>query len=229
MKKRLLPVGYKFEFTNIIAGFICILGVFVFLLIVNNTSHPIEISIWSKWAVPIISFGIILIAVDLVRMRKIRILRKDRDIMMKKPPVKGEIIDIKQSQINWRGQFVSNMDGRIRYVYQLVVSYIDTVDGKKKTAESEYYRENLFTCLSDNQVDVYIYGDNGYVIVDGLHVRKFGENRIDIENKEPSFYDSDISFYIDIYGWVIIPIAVILIIVVVLFIFHFTPYYIKSH
>jgi len=64
-------------------------------------------------------------------------------------------------------------------------------------------------------VNVYLYGDNGYVITDGLHVRKFGEKRIAINSQKSSFYESDISFYIDIYGGIIIPTAAVLAIIIV--------------
>lgn len=215
MKKRLLPIEYEYRPTNTLGGFICILGPFVFLLIVNNTSHPIEISVWSKAAVPIIAFGLIMILLDLIHYKKVRELRKQRDIMMEKTPVPGEIVDIERCLIDWNRKFTDNMSKTTRYVDQLIVSYIDPADGMKKTAKSEYYLENLFTCLSSKKVDVYLNGDNGYAIVDGLHVRKLGEDRITIENHEPSAYDSDISFYLDIYGGVFIPLAAVLVIIII--------------
>lgn len=215
MKKRLLPIEYEYRPTNTLGGFICILGPFVFLLIVNNTSHPIEISVWSKAAVPIIAFGLIMILLDLIHYKKVRELRKQRDIMMEKTPVPGEIVDIERCLIDWNRKFTDNMSKTTRYVDQLIVSYIDPADGMKKTAKSEYYLENLFTCLSSKKVDVYLNGDNGYAIVDGLHIRKLGEDRITIENHEPSAYDSDISFYLDIYGGVFIPLAAVLVIIII--------------
>lgn len=215
MKKRLLPIEYEYRPTNTLGGLICILGPFVFLLIVNNTPHPIEISVWSKAAAPIIVFGLILVFIDLIHYKKVRELRKQRDIMMEKTPVTGEIVDIERSLIDWNRKFTDNMSKRTRYVDQLIVSYIDPADGKKKTAKSEYYLENLFTCLSSKKVDVYLNGDNGYAIVDGLHVRKLGEDRINIENHEPSAYDSDISFYLDIYGGLFIPLAAVLAIIII--------------
>jgi len=121
MKKRILPIGYEYESANIMGGLICILSVFVFLIIVNNTSHPIEISEWTKAAVPIISVGIILIIVDLIRMNKVRVLRKQRDIMMKKAPISGEIVDIKRSQIDRHRRFSGKLDNK---KVHLSISYL---------------------------------------------------------------------------------------------------------
>jgi hypothetical protein len=218
MKKRILPNDYGYSYSGIVTGVCCIFGVFMFLVIVNNTSHPIKISEWAKAAIPITAFMLILIAIDLYHMRKIRVLRKQRCIIMKKKPVSGEIVDIKRFKTDWRGNFTDSSGKGSRYVYQLVVSYLDPNDGKEKTALSEYYLENLYTCLSDNRVDVYVYGDNGYVVVDGLRVRKFGERKLSLKNHEPSYLDSDISFYMDIYGgWLTAIMAVPAVILLIVF------------
>ena len=164
MKKRLLPIGYEYRYTFIVAGLICILAQFVFLIVVINVSDLIEISVWAKVGIPTIFIGVVFFTMGLMRMKKVRVLRKERGIITEKTPVFGEIVNIKRFEMDGRGRFTSKDYANNVYVYQLVVSYVDPSDGKKKTALSEYYYENLFACLSDNQVNVYIYGDNGYVI-----------------------------------------------------------------
>ena len=212
MKKRLLPIGYDYGFSDIFTGSICILFEFVIILIINKLSITVKSSELLMPAILIIATGMLFINKGLIRMKKIRVLRKERDIMMKKTPVRGKIVDIKRSEVDCRGKFTSKRYANNRDIYQLVVSYVDPSDGKKRTAQSEYYRENLFVCLSDNQVDVYIYGDNGYVIVDGLCVRKFGEKRITIENQDSLSHQWD--FYFDIYGRLITAIAAVLTIII---------------
>jgi uncharacterized protein YozE (UPF0346 family) len=208
MKRRLWPIGYKYSIANTIGGLICILSPFLFLIIVNHIGYPIDISTWLKAAMPIVGVGIILIIIELIEIEKVRKLRKQREVMMKQyTHVIGKIKEIKRFHLDSRGRERNTFEKGSMNVYQLVVNYFDPSDNKNKTAISnEYYRENLFVCLADDYVDVYIVGDHEYALIDGLHIRKIKGEKINIENDKCGYCYSDIEFYMDIYGGVIVPI-----------------------
>ena len=221
MKKRLFPIGYNYSASNIIGGLVCSLSPFLFLIIVNNIGNPIKISIWLIAAVPVILFGLIWTIVNLIRIKRIKELQKQRKMKMKQTPIQGTIEDIKRSRLDWQGRTTNVFEKGDKNVYQLVVSYYDPRDGQKKTALSECYYENLYTCLADNYVNVYKYNNNESVLIDGLHIRQISGTKIVVKNDENPLYNSDIHFYFDIYGDIIFPVLGVMGVVIAVVFFCF--------
>lgn len=162
LKKEIWPVGYTIRYGGIITGIMIYIGLFVFFLVSGVSDSQKEIMEFKKFAMGVIIMTTILVCLEIRVQYNTYKMRKARKYIIENAinQTKGYVQKIEEEWIDYKQRRVYNpppVDNiTISLAYRIFVAYIDPEDGKRKTAESELYRDNPSKFLENSEIVVYI-------------------------------------------------------------------------
>lgn len=162
MRKEIWPVGYTIRYGGIITGIMIYIGLIVFFLVSGVSNNQKEIREFIKFATGVIIMTTVLVCLE-IRLQYNRYkMRRARKYIIENAinQTRGYAQRIEEVWIDYKGRRVYEPafgePYNVSIAYRIFAAYIDPEDGKRKTAESELYRDNPSEFLENSEIVVYI-------------------------------------------------------------------------